>query len=187
MPKFRWPRLLSELSSSRSRSLNSVQLLVNPMANGYLCEDPTVHNLLSLNSGRSRNLLTSLADLTAGGISLILPPRFLIIDLFPLTISTKEIKDSSLDLSAYTTNFRCPSMFSKSLLLLSLSKLRALEKTLARTPYATFRHLQLSTTSTLCTPVAVVLRYLAQVRNPDTLLGLRTPCTTLVPNRTLRE
>ena len=75
------------------------------MADGYFCEDPMVHNLLSLNSGRSRNLLTSLADLRTGEISLILPPRFLTIDLFPLTISTTEIKDSSLDLSTYTTNF----------------------------------------------------------------------------------
>jgi hypothetical protein len=35
MPKSRWPHLSSELSSSCSRSLNSVQLLVNPTADGY--------------------------------------------------------------------------------------------------------------------------------------------------------
>jgi hypothetical protein len=48
-----------------------VQLLVNPAADGYSCEDLTVHDLLSLNSGRSRNLLASLADLTTSEISLI--------------------------------------------------------------------------------------------------------------------
>jgi len=53
---------------------------------------------------------------------------------FPLMISTKETKDSSLDLSACTTKFLFPSMFSKALLLLSFSQLRVLKKTLAHIP-----------------------------------------------------
>jgi hypothetical protein len=37
----------------------------------------------------------------------------------------------------------------------------------------TFNHFQMLNTSTLRTPAAAVIRYLAQVRNPETLLGLR--------------
>jgi hypothetical protein len=100
---------------------------------GILCEDPTVHNLLSLDSRRSRNLLASLANLTAGGIFANPPHRFLTVGLFSLMISMKKTKDSSLDLSACATNFRCSSTFSKALFLLSFSQLRASKKSLACT------------------------------------------------------
>jgi hypothetical protein len=41
--------------------------------------------------------------------------------------------------------------------------------------------------STLCTPVAAVLQFFTQVHNPETFLGLHTPCTAPVPNCTFER
>jgi len=63
-----------------------MKLSVNPMTDRYLCVYPVVHDLLRLNFRCNCNPLTSLVDLTAGRVLLILPQildhRFLPFDDF---------------------------------------------------------------------------------------------------------
>jgi hypothetical protein len=53
---------------------------------------------------------------------------------------------------------------------------------------ATSRYFQISENlDSAHTPAVAIFRYFAQVRNPETSLGLRTPCTAPVPKCTLGE
>jgi hypothetical protein len=65
---------------------------------------------------------------------------------------------------------------------------RVLEKTLAHTPCGNLQTLpSVEFPSTLCTPAAAVSQCFTQVHNPETSLGLHTPCTAPVPNCTFER